>query len=102
MKTLFLLISLTFSAISPAFAAIAPLSTEQAFQFSGTAKDYQTVLLTWKIAPAIACGNVCICKPSEVTSLTAYMLCDVIVKSGLPKGVVNMVFGDGPKAGQPI
>ncbi|OGT46083.1 MAG: hypothetical protein A3E82_08175 [Gammaproteobacteria bacterium RIFCSPHIGHO2_12_FULL_38_11] len=51
MKTLFLLISLTFSAISPAFAAIAPLSPEQAFQFSGTAKDYQTVLLTWKIAP---------------------------------------------------
>lgn len=56
-------------------------------------------LLTWKIAPAIAYGNTCVCKPSELTSLTASLLCDVLIEAGLPKGVVNMVFGTGPRAG---
>lgn len=56
-------------------------------------------LLTWKIAPAIAVGNTCVCKPSEFTSLTAFLLCDVMDKVGLPKGVVNMVFGTGPNVG---
>lgn len=41
-------------------------------------------LLTWKIAPAIAVGNTCICKPSEFTSLTAWMLADVMTQAGLP------------------
>ncbi|KAF9924539.1 Aldehyde dehydrogenase 8 member A1 [Linnemannia zychae] len=59
-------------------------------------------LLTWKIAPCIACGNTAICKPSEFTSLTAYMLCSVMVDAGLPAGVVNMVFGTGMKAGQAL
>ncbi|CAG0893764.1 unnamed protein product [Darwinula stevensoni] len=57
-------------------------------------------LLTFKIAPAIICGNTVVCKPSEMTSLTAYMLCDVLLEAGLPKGVVNMVFGSGKKAGE--
>jgi acyl-CoA reductase-like NAD-dependent aldehyde dehydrogenase len=59
-------------------------------------------LLTWKIAPAIAAGNTVVCKPSELTSMTAWLLCEVIEKSGLPKGVVNMVFGDGPNAGEAL
>eukprot|EP01104_Vermistella_antarctica_P001182 TRINITY_DN1123_c2_g1_i2.p1 TRINITY_DN1123_c2_g1~~TRINITY_DN1123_c2_g1_i2.p1 ORF type:complete len:415 (-),score=80.59 TRINITY_DN1123_c2_g1_i2:405-1649(-) len=56
-------------------------------------------LLTWKIAPCIAVGNACVCKPSEVTPMTAFLLCDVIKQAGLPDGVVNMVFGTGPGAG---
>ncbi|KAG0338538.1 hypothetical protein BG000_003788 [Podila horticola] len=59
-------------------------------------------LLTWKIAPCIACGNTAICKPSEFTSLTAYLLCSVLKDAGLPAGVVNMVFGTGMGAGQAI
>lgn len=59
-------------------------------------------LLTWKIAPAIATGNTCVCKPSEVTSLTAWMLCSVIQEAGLPEGVVNMVFGTGANAGNAL
>ncbi|KAF9971647.1 Aldehyde dehydrogenase 8 member A1, partial [Actinomortierella ambigua] len=59
-------------------------------------------LLTWKIAPCIACGNTAICKPSEFTSLTAYMLCSVLKEAGLPAGVVNMVFGTGLGAGQAL
>ena len=48
-------------------------------------------LLTWKVAPAIAAGNCVICKPSEVTSLTASMFTEVLKQSGLPAGVVNIV-----------
>jgi acyl-CoA reductase-like NAD-dependent aldehyde dehydrogenase len=59
-------------------------------------------LLTWKLAPALAVGNVCICKPSEFTSVTAAMLCTVLQDAGIPNGVVNMVFGTGPKTGAAI
>jgi aminomuconate-semialdehyde/2-hydroxymuconate-6-semialdehyde dehydrogenase len=56
-------------------------------------------LLTWKIAPAIACGNTVVCKPSEFTSKTAYMLGEILNQAGIPKGVVNIVFGLGDPAG---
>lgn len=59
-------------------------------------------LLTFKIAPAIACGNTVVCKPSEMTSLTAFMLCRVLSDAGVPPGVVNMVFGTGPRAGHAL
>eukprot|EP01130_Rhizamoeba_saxonica_P003675 TRINITY_DN1532_c0_g1_i1.p1 TRINITY_DN1532_c0_g1~~TRINITY_DN1532_c0_g1_i1.p1 ORF type:complete len:489 (-),score=114.40 TRINITY_DN1532_c0_g1_i1:705-2171(-) len=59
-------------------------------------------LLTWKIAPAICVGNSCIAKPSELTSVTAWMFANVCNEAGLPPGVVNFVFGLGPKAGQAI
>lgn len=56
-------------------------------------------LLTWKIAPAIGVGNTVVCKPSEWTSKTAYLLCDILNQAGIPKGVVNIVFGKGDPAG---
>jgi len=59
-------------------------------------------LLTWKIAPAIAFGNAVVCKPSELTPLTAFLLCEILREAGVPDGVVNMVFGTGPRAGQAI
>jgi aminomuconate-semialdehyde/2-hydroxymuconate-6-semialdehyde dehydrogenase len=59
-------------------------------------------LLTWKIAPAIATGNTVVCKPSELTSLTAFRLCELLNEAGLPEGVVNMVFGTGAIAGQAL
>jgi aminomuconate-semialdehyde dehydrogenase len=59
-------------------------------------------LLTWKIAPALAFGCTCVCKPSELTSLTAFLLCSVLDAAGVPAGVVNMVFGTGPRAGQAL
>ncbi|MEN9530704.1 MAG: hypothetical protein RI932_2577, partial [Pseudomonadota bacterium] len=59
-------------------------------------------LLTWKIAPALAFGNTVVCKPSEITPLTAHMLCEVFNEVQLPAGVVNMVFGEGPTAGQAL
>lgn len=59
-------------------------------------------LLTWKIAPAIACGNTVVCKPSEFTSMTAALLCEIFQEVGLPAGVVNMVFGTGSGCGEAL
>lgn len=57
-------------------------------------------LLTWKIAPALASGNVVICKPSEFTSLTAVMLGEIAKKAGLPSGVLNIILGFGSEVGE--
>ncbi|XP_030643031.1 2-aminomuconic semialdehyde dehydrogenase isoform X3 [Chanos chanos] len=59
-------------------------------------------LLTWKIAPAIATGNTVVAKPSEMTSVTAWMLCKLLKDAGVPDGVVNLVFGTGPRAGDAL
>ncbi|XP_037376890.1 2-aminomuconic semialdehyde dehydrogenase [Talpa occidentalis] len=59
-------------------------------------------LLTWKIAPAIAAGNTVIAKPSELTSVTAWMMCKLLGKAGVPPGVVNIVFGTGPTVGEAL
>eukprot|EP00042_Codosiga_hollandica_P021858 m.78240 g.78240 ORF g.78240 m.78240 type:complete len:488 (-) comp50555_c0_seq1:132-1595(-) len=56
-------------------------------------------LLTWKIAPALATGNTVVAKPSEITSLTAFMLAEIMGTIGLPAGVCNFVFGLGSKVG---
>ena len=59
-------------------------------------------LLSWKIAPAIACGNTAIAKPSELTPMTAYLLCEVCHEAGLPNGVLNVLHGTGLKVGSAI
>lgn len=59
-------------------------------------------LLSWKIAPAIAAGNTCVAKPSELTPLTAHRLAELMVAAGLPAGVVNIIHGYGAKAGAAI
>lgn len=59
-------------------------------------------LFTWKIAPALAAGNCVVAKPSEVTSMTAYLLGKICNEAGLPKGVLNIVNGLGYTTGQAI
>lgn len=59
-------------------------------------------LFSWKIAPALAAGNTVVAKPSEITPMTAYLLGDICTEAGLPKGVLNIVQGTGPSAGQAI
>ncbi len=52
-------------------------------------------LLTWKIAPALVMGNTIVAKPSELTPLTANLLCEVLDSINFPKGVINIVHGLG-------
>jgi aminomuconate-semialdehyde/2-hydroxymuconate-6-semialdehyde dehydrogenase len=59
-------------------------------------------LFSWKIAPALAAGNCVVGKPSEITPMTAYLLSKVCKEAGLPDGVLNIVHGLGPSAGQAI
>jgi aminomuconate-semialdehyde/2-hydroxymuconate-6-semialdehyde dehydrogenase len=56
------------------------------------------LLLTWKLAPALACGNTVVVKPSEETPATATLLAEVMKDSGIPDGVYNVVHGFGPKS----
>lgn len=59
-------------------------------------------LFTWKIAPALAAGNTVVAKPSEVTPMTAYLLSEICIEAGLPKGVLNIVHGLGGKVGSAL
>ncbi|WP_408898020.1 2-hydroxymuconic semialdehyde dehydrogenase [Nocardioides sp. R1-1] len=54
------------------------------------------LLLTWKVAPALACGNAVVVKPSEETPSTATLLAELMVEAGVPAGVYNVVHGFGP------
>jgi aldehyde dehydrogenase (NAD+) len=57
--------------------------------------NFPMLMLAWKIAPAIAMGNTVVLKPAEFTSLTALLFAEICVEAGLPKGVVNIVTGEG-------
>ncbi|MCG7494897.1 aldehyde dehydrogenase family protein [Thalassobius sp. Cn5-15] len=57
--------------------------------------NFPLLMLAWKVAPALAMGNTVVLKPAEYTSLTALCFADLCRKAGLPKGVVNIVTGDG-------
>lgn len=59
-------------------------------------------LMTWKIAPSLAVGNTAICKPSELSPMTATMLGEVFNEAGLPPGVCNIVHGRGEKVGDAL
>ena len=59
-------------------------------------------LFTWKIAPALAAGNCVIAKPSEVTPVTAFLLSKICKEAELPDGVLNIIHGTGPVAGEAI
>lgn len=59
-------------------------------------------LFTWKIAPALAAGCTVVGKPSELTPMTAFLFSQLCMEAGLPKGVLNIVHGQGNKAGQRI
>ncbi len=57
--------------------------------------NFPMVMASWKIAPALACGNTCVLKPAEQTPLTAIRLGEILLEAGVPEGVVNILQGDG-------
>jgi aldehyde dehydrogenase (NAD+) len=64
--------------------------------------NFPLLMASWKIAPALACGNTVILKPAEQTPLTAIRLGELLLEADLPEGVVNIVTGFGPTAGGAI
>lgn len=57
--------------------------------------NFPLLMLAWKVAPALAMGNTVVLKPAQYTSLTALLFADICGQAGVPKGVVNIVTGDG-------
>jgi acyl-CoA reductase-like NAD-dependent aldehyde dehydrogenase len=64
--------------------------------------NFPLLMAAWKLAPALCCGNTCVLKPAEQTPLTALKLAELTVEAGFPPGVINVLPGYGPTAGQAI
>ena len=64
--------------------------------------NFPLMMATWKIAPALACGNTVVLKPAEQTPLTALRLAELLLEAGVPDGVVNVLPGFGETAGAAI
>lgn len=64
--------------------------------------NFPMAIPSWKIFPALICGNTVVIKPAEDTPLSTYNFVQALVDAGLPKGVVNIVSGHGPSAGEPL
>ena len=61
--------------------------------------NFPLLIASWKLGPALACGNTVVLKPSELTPLTALRLGELALEAGLPEGVLNVVVGTGAEAG---
>ncbi len=64
--------------------------------------NFPMAIPSWKLFPALVCGNTCVIKPAEDTPLSTYHLVELLLEAGLPEGVVNIVTGFGPDAGAPL
>ncbi|HEY3132105.1 MAG TPA: aldehyde dehydrogenase family protein [Acidobacteriota bacterium] len=64
--------------------------------------NFPMAIPSWKMIPALVCGNTVVIKPAEDTPLSAVNFCQALADAGMPKGVVNLVTGLGPSAGAPL
>ena len=64
--------------------------------------NFPLVIASWKIAPALACGNTVIVKPAQLTPLTALLLADILMEAGLPEGVISVLSGPGAEVGNAL
>jgi alpha-ketoglutaric semialdehyde dehydrogenase len=64
--------------------------------------NFPMAIPSWKIIPALVCGNTVVFKPASQTPLSALNFVNVLIEAGVPKGVVNLVTGDGPEVGTPM
>jgi aldehyde dehydrogenase (NAD+) len=64
--------------------------------------NFPMAIASWKMLPALVCGNTVVIKPGEDASISTYNLVECLMEAGLPPGCVNIVTGHGPSAGQPL
>jgi acyl-CoA reductase-like NAD-dependent aldehyde dehydrogenase len=64
--------------------------------------NFPMAIPSWKMMPALISGNTVVLKPAEDTPLSSYHLVQVLTEAGVPRGVVNLVSGNGPNAGAPL
>jgi aldehyde dehydrogenase (NAD+) len=64
--------------------------------------NFPMAIPSWKAMPALICGNTAVLKPAEDTPLSTFHFAKALEEAGLPAGVLNVVFGDGPQAGAPL
>ena len=64
--------------------------------------NFPMAIPSWKMMPALVSGNTVVLKPAEDTPLSSYHLVQILTEAGIPRGVVNLVSGDGPGAGAPL
>src|SRR6202453_765892 len=80
------------------------MAVRQPIGISGmiTPWNFPMAISSWKLLPAIVCGNTCVIKPAQDTPLSTFNLVRVFTDAGVPKGVVNVIAGYGPEAGAPL
>src|ERR1700731_397078 len=64
--------------------------------------NFPMAISSWKLLPAVVCGNTCVIKPAQDTPLSTFNLVRAFTDAGIPKGVVNIVTGFGPEVGTPL
>ena len=64
--------------------------------------NFPMAIPSWKLLPALVCGNTCVIKPAQDTPLSTFNLVNTLVDAGVPKGVINIVTGFGPAVGGPL
>jgi len=64
--------------------------------------NFPLVIASWKIAPALACGNTVVVKPAQLTPLSVLMLADILMEAGLPPGVLSVLPGPGSAVGNAL
>jgi aldehyde dehydrogenase (NAD+) len=64
--------------------------------------NFPLAIPTWKLLPALVCGNTVVFKPAEDTPVMAHTLLEILLEAGLPKGVISLVHGLGEEAGAPL
>ena len=93
-----------YDQISPANVDAVGLITREPLGVVGCVLpwNFPLMMLAWKIAPALAGGNSVIVKPAEQTSMTALRVAELATEAGIPKGVLNVLPGEGPDVGEPM
>ncbi len=95
-----------------AIGSVIPASTDSVLQYTRrvplgvvgiiTPWNFPVAIPMWKIAPALICANTVVWKPAEIASLTATKLVEILATTSLPKGVINLVIGQGRKIGDAL